>query len=88
MAGKTGVPTQLIVQSKGVPSTMTMQQLQTMMKQQNIQNVSVSEFNKYNNNFPSIYFLITDDKLLNISAILSITYYIIGFWCKYNCNAV
>lgn len=42
MAGKTGVPTQLIVQSKGVPSTMTMQQLQTMMKQQNIQNVSVS----------------------------------------------
>lgn len=44
MAGKTGVPTQLIVQSKGVPSTMTMQQLQTMMKQQNIQNVSVSIF--------------------------------------------
>lgn len=43
MAGKTGVPTQLIVQSKGVPSTMTMQQLQTMMKQQNIQNVSVSK---------------------------------------------
>lgn len=42
MAGKTGVPTQLIVQSKGVSSTMTMQQLQTMMKQQNIQNVSVS----------------------------------------------
>jgi len=42
VAGKTGVPTQLIVQSKGVPSTMTMQQLQTMMKQQNIQNVSVS----------------------------------------------
>jgi len=42
VANKTGVPTQLIVQSKGVPSTMTMQQLQTMMKQQNIQNVSVS----------------------------------------------
>lgn len=43
MAGKTGVPAQLIVQSKGgVQSTMTMQQLQTMMKQQNIQNVSVS----------------------------------------------
>lgn len=42
VAGKTGVQTQLIVQSKGVPSTMTMQQLQTMMKQQNIQNVSVS----------------------------------------------
>ncbi|XP_060850449.1 helicase domino isoform X3 [Rhopalosiphum padi] len=45
VAGKTGVPTQLIVQSKGVPSTMTMQQLQTMMKQQNIQNVSVSGAN-------------------------------------------
>ncbi|XP_050430386.1 helicase domino isoform X2 [Adelges cooleyi] len=45
VTGKTGVPTQLIVQSKGVPSTMTMQQLQTMMKQQNIQNVNVSGAN-------------------------------------------
>ncbi|XP_025417913.1 helicase domino isoform X3 [Sipha flava] len=45
VSGKTGVPTQLIVQSKGVPGTMTMQQLQTMMKNQNIQNVSVSGAN-------------------------------------------
>lgn len=47
MAGKTGVPTQLIVQSKGMPSTMTMQQLHSMMKHQNIQNVSVSKVLMY-----------------------------------------